>query len=79
MLSFQVVKDGRAIQICCDHEGMAILLETLASLVRDPDHAHLRGKSAGGNELSETSPFGEPALQEVTIDFSPDYGSQNSN
>ena len=73
MLSFEIIENGQAIQICCDQDGMAILLSKLARLIADPDHVHLRGPSAGGNDLSETNPFGDKALSEVTIDFSPNY------
>jgi hypothetical protein len=73
MLSFQVVTNGNTVQIYCDHKGMAMLLEKLAALVRDPGHIHLRSQLSGGNELSEKCPFGEPALSEVIIDYQPDY------
>ncbi|MGD0116922.1 MAG: hypothetical protein ABSD30_02580 [Candidatus Binatus sp.] len=71
MLSFQVIQSGNAIQICCDKAGIATLMETLSSLLLEPGHLHLRGPSAGGNDLSETSPFGERAVWEVIIDYSP--------
>jgi hypothetical protein len=71
MLSFQVIQSGNAIQMHCDSAGVATLLEKLASLLRHPGHAHLCGPSAGGNDLSETSPFGERAVWEVVIDYSP--------
>jgi len=73
MLSFHIENEGRAIQICCDHDGMAILLEKLATLVRAPSHVHLLTPSCGGKEISETGPFGDPSIPEVIIDFSPDY------
>lgn len=77
MLSFEVVQDGAAIQICCDQHGMATLLGTLAQLVSQaPTHVHLRGPAAGGGELSATSPFGASALGEVIIDYSPDYADE---
>jgi hypothetical protein len=71
MLSFQVIESGNAIQVHCDSAGMATLLETLASLLREPDHIHLRGPSAGGNDLSEQSPYGEKAVWEVIVDYQP--------
>ena len=79
MLSFQIVNEGKAVQICCDHDGMSILLEKLAQLIRDPDHVHLRSPASGGKDLSETTPFGEPALGNVIIDYSPDYTGGKSN
>jgi hypothetical protein len=71
MLSFQVIKSGNAIQVDCDSVGMTTLLEKLASLLPDPKHIHLRGPSAGGNDLSETTRFGERAVWEVIIDYQP--------
>lgn len=71
MLSFHVIESGNAIQVYCDSAGIARLLEALASLLREPDHIHLRGPSAGGNDLSEISPFGEKAVCEVVIDYQP--------
>jgi hypothetical protein len=72
MLSFQVVGEGNAIQIHCDQEGMEILNAALADVVgKAPGHIHLRGRSAGGSALSETSPFGDPAAAEVIIDYNP--------
>lgn len=75
MLCFNILPDGKTIQVHCDQHGMSVLLEKLAHLVRDPDHVHLRGPSAGGRELTETTPFGEPAACEVIIGYSPDYES----
>jgi hypothetical protein len=75
VLSFGIVQDGKAIQICCDHEGMAILLRKLAFLVGNSGHVHLYG----GPDLSETSPFGDLAVGEVIIDYSPDYPVSGSN
>jgi hypothetical protein len=73
MLSFEVLEGGKIIQIYCDSDGMATLVETLESLVRQSGHKHLRGPSAGGQALSETTPFGDPAVGEVIIDFNPNY------
>jgi hypothetical protein len=77
MLSFQVINNENTVQICCDHKGMATLLEKLAA--RDPNHIHLRSQSSGGNELSETCPFGTPALREVIIDYQPDYSIRSQD
>jgi len=73
MLSFEVLEDGEKIQILCDKEGLAALLENLGYLVRTGDHVHLRGPSGGGSVLSETTPFGGRAVSEVIIDFNPNY------
>lgn len=54
-----------------DSAGMATLLEKPASLLRDPDHPHLRGPTAGGSDLSEMFLFGEKAVREVVIDYQP--------
>ncbi len=70
MLSFELTDDRTAIQIYCDSEGAGVLLETLGRLVRERGgHSHLRGPSAGGNDLDEASPFGTKALGEVIIDY----------
>jgi hypothetical protein len=50
---------------------MATLTDKLTALQHDPDHVHLRSPSAGGNDLSDTSPFGEKAVAEVVIDYHP--------
>jgi hypothetical protein len=73
MLSLEVLQDGKTIQIYCDQKGMSSLLEKLAHLVRDAGHTHMRGPSAGGIDLDETTPFGETAVREVVIDYNPDY------
>ena len=66
MLSFELNDDGKAIQVHCDSEGMGILLEALAGLVKEGGgHVHLRA----GEKLSSVSPFGAEALGEVIIDY----------
>ena len=68
MLSFSV-KPGfktQALQINCDAEGLATLMEALER-VRKAVHVHLRGPSGGGSALSDTTPFGETAIGEVII------------
>lgn len=73
MLSFELVDEGRTIQIYCDQVGMTALLDALAGLRRDTGHVHLRGPDAGGTALDSQSPFGTPAVAEVIIDYDPDY------
>jgi hypothetical protein len=73
MLCFEVLEDGKKIQVFCDKDGMATLIENLASLVRLGGHTHLWGPSGGGQALSEVTPFGDPAVSEVIIDFNPNY------
>ena len=67
MLSFQIVNEGRAVQICCDDEGQKVLICALRKV--QGDHVHLLGPSftKRNSELSETTPFGEEALSEVII------------
>lgn len=68
MLSFQIVPHGKSqvIQIYCDDAGLAVLAAALERL-RESGHLHLRAPGAGGQELSETTPFGEAAVDEVII------------
>jgi hypothetical protein len=68
MLSFEIVQSGttQAIQVDCDDAGLATLLDALKRVPRQ-GHVHLRAPSAGGNELSETTPWGKPAICEVII------------
>ena len=70
MLSFQIIESGKAIQIDRDAEGISLLLGALARLVGEQaSHCHLRTPSCGGSELTETTPWGEPALNEVIISY----------
>ena len=71
MLSFQVVRNGTAVQIYFDALGMQRLEDALKALKADPDHFHLWGPSRGGSDLSERTPFGEDAVAEVIIDYNP--------
>jgi hypothetical protein len=66
MLSFEVTNGGRTIQIDCDSEGLATLIEALEK-VRSTGHLHLRAPSIGGHDLSDTTPFGKPAVGDVSI------------
>ena len=79
MLSFEVLDGGQKIQIFCNQDGMARLLENLASLVRHGGHTHLWGPAAGGDALSDVTPFGDPAVAEVVIDFVPSYPIPKTN
>lgn len=67
MLSFQIVNDAKAIQICCDDEGIDRLVAALRRLRGTATHLHLLAPSAGGRELSDKCPFGEDAVPEVII------------
>jgi hypothetical protein len=56
MLSFSIVNKGKAIQIDCDQQGIAVLLTALATLIgQRASHRHLLTPSNGGHELSEVS------------------------
>ena len=63
MLSFSVARNGKTIQIDCDHAGLGDLLATLEGLKRSATHVHLRSPK----ELSDKTPWGEPAVPEVII------------
>ena len=70
MLSFRVIKSGNAVEIDCDAEGMSVLLGALAELVGEhASHRHLWAPSHGGSALSDTTPHGEKALNEVIINY----------
>ena len=70
MLSFQIINSGTAIQIHYDAEGMSVLLKALAKLIGEhASHCHLRAPSYGGSALSDTTPWGKPAVDEVIIDY----------
>lgn len=68
MLSFEIVRSGNAdaIQICCDDDGLAVLVRSLEK-VRQYGHLHLRSPSNGGKELAEETPFGRVAIREVIV------------
>jgi hypothetical protein len=70
MLSFQIDKSSREIQIDCDARGMATLLGTLAHLVGErSSHRHLWGPDSGGKDLDEKTPSGEEAVTSVIINY----------
>ncbi len=66
MLSFEIVRSGKAIQIDCDSEGLATLIHALER-VRQAGHVHLWAPSACGHELSDETPWGHKAIGEVII------------
>lgn len=66
MLSFEINKSGKVIQIYYDVEGLTVLKEAINNLEKY-GHIHLRSPGCGGNELSEVTPFGHPAIEEVII------------
>jgi hypothetical protein len=69
MLSFQVVREGRTIQICCDDQGVDALIAVLKKLRGSGSHVHLSAQSTatGNATLSDQDPFGEKAITEVII------------
>ena len=70
MLSFQIDKSGRKINVDCDAEGMAILLGALAKLVGErASHLHLWTAAATGGVLNDKTPWGEEAVSEVIINY----------
>lgn len=68
MLTFHIERQGKAIQICCDDEGMAVLIKALED-VRTEGHLHLRTPENGGRELNEKDPWGIKAIGEVMLDW----------
>lgn len=66
MLSFEIVRD-REIQIYLDRDGMATLVEALQTALSPEGHVHLRAPAGGGRELSDTNPWGTPAVTQVII------------
>ena len=72
MLSFDITQEGRAIQICCDEKGTAILIRALEKLRADGGHVHLLTPGSGayrGLELSAKDPWGRDTIPEVIIDW----------
>jgi hypothetical protein len=66
MLSFQMINEGRGIQMNCDEEGMVTLIEALKK-IKTAGHVHLLTPSNGGRELSEQTPWGKETIGEVII------------
>jgi hypothetical protein len=72
MLSFQIINEGRGIQIGCDEQGMATLIGALEKIRPTGGHVHLRTPSNGGRELSEQTPWGKETVGEVIITWAGD-------
>lgn len=66
MLSFEIMKSGKTIQIHIDREGLSVLTRALNDL-KAFGHIHLRSPPSGGRDLNEVTPWGTPAVQEVII------------
>ena len=66
MLSFEVTKSGKAIQIFADDEGL-FLLRKAREQVTSSGHLHLRSIANGGHELNDANPWGKDAIGEVII------------
>lgn len=67
MLSFEIIRKGKAIQICCDDEGLNRFIAMLEKLRGTATHIHLCSPAHGGNELNEENPWGTKAVSEVII------------
>jgi hypothetical protein len=67
MLSIEIIRDGRGIQLECDDAGIDALIKVLEKLRGTGGHIHLRSPSAGGHDLSDLSPYGEIAISELVI------------
>lgn len=69
MLSFDIVNEGRGIEISCDERGMTTLIQALERVRADGDHVHLLTRSNGGRELDEKNPWGKETIGEVIINW----------
>lgn len=67
MLRFQLTNENRTIQVHCNDAGISTLIEVLETLRGSGNHVHLRSPGCGGKVLSDTTPFGEQAIGEVSI------------
>lgn len=67
MLFFQIINQGRGIQIGCDDQGMAALISALEKIRPAGGHVHLRTPSNGGRALNEKTPWGKETIGEVII------------
>lgn len=72
MLTFHITESGKAIQILMDKDGAATLRLAIDKIEREGTHVHLRTPGAGGRQLDELSPFGEPSVSEVVMTFGGD-------
>jgi len=63
MLSFGVTREGKALEIDCDQEGLELFIKTLEKLRSTSTHVHLRAP----RDLSESNPWGKTAIPEVII------------
>lgn len=68
MLSVSVDKDTGEVSVYCDTEGADLIRESLMVACKQ-GHIHLRTQSCGGHELEELTPFGNPAVFEVIINY----------
>ena len=67
MISFQIVQSEMAVQIEVDDDGVQALVDALNTLRGSGSHVHLRSPSAGGSDLADKTPWGDPAVGEVII------------
>jgi len=65
MLSFTIENNGNTIQMHCDKAGIDKLIAKLQRL-KEVGHLHLWGPEQGGI-LSDTDPFGQPAITDVSM------------
>jgi hypothetical protein len=67
MLSFRV-DNNKKIQIDLDREGLRNLISVLEEYAaRGTGHVHLRAPSAGGDVLTDKTPWGQEAVPEVIV------------
>lgn len=69
MLSFSLADEGRTIEISCDQEGMAKLINALERVRADGNHIHLLTPADGGRDLDDKTPWGTEAIYEVVLNW----------
>ena len=58
-LKYHDSKDSTEVAICCDEEGLDLLIEKLQRLRGKRDHTHLMTPSWAGDELTEQKQGGD--------------------
>jgi len=74
MLSFEIKDSGKSIQVDCDSVGLEALIGILTKYreAGGKGHLHLCAPSAGGNLLSDKTPWGKDAVGELIISMGGD-------
>jgi len=67
LLSFEIGNAGRQIQIACDEQGMAVLIQALEKIRAVGGDVDLLSPSNGGRELMDQTLWGQEAVGKVVI------------